>query len=101
VLALYQAGVIMTFIMIGHDSRIIARWSGQPYAMFESGVCMFTIVILVVHIEAMQVCVCVCVHVFRCLHVFVHARAHAGARQHAQTQGIACSLTSSSMKRQC
>eukprot|EP00983_Pelagomonas_calceolata_P077269 1153792-Pelagomonas_calceolata.AAC.3 len=40
--------------MIGHDSRIISRWSGQPYTMFESGVCMFTIVILVVHLEAMQ-----------------------------------------------
>lgn len=33
-----QAGVIMTFIMIGQDSKIISRYSGQPYTMFESGV---------------------------------------------------------------
>ena len=58
-IALYQAGVITSFIIIGHDSRTISRSAGQPFSMFESGVCMFTIVVTVVHLEAMQVCVCV------------------------------------------
>lgn len=53
--SLYQSGIIMTFMLIGCSSTTIGVSSGQPFAMFETGIIMFSIVLITVHMEIMQI----------------------------------------------
>lgn len=53
--AFYQSAIIMSFMLVGCASVNIGRSNGQPFTMWETGVTMFSIVLVTVHIQVIQV----------------------------------------------
>lgn len=49
--SLFQCAVIMVLIMLGCNSLVIGHPSGQTFGMFETGILMFSIVVVVVHLQ--------------------------------------------------
>ncbi len=53
--ALFQCAVIMVFMMVGCGTPVVGHANGQPFGMFEVGIYMFSIVIVTVHMEVVQI----------------------------------------------
>ncbi|PNH05393.1 Phospholipid-transporting ATPase 3 [Tetrabaena socialis] len=53
--SLYQCSVIMVFVLWGCRPTTSDRASGQPYSMWQTGVLMFTCVVVTVHFQVVQI----------------------------------------------
>ncbi|GFH12108.1 phospholipid-transporting ATPase [Haematococcus lacustris] len=51
----YQAAVIMVLVLVGCGSHVISHPNGQPFTMWETGVLMFSVVVVTVHFQVAQV----------------------------------------------
>ncbi|GLI58430.1 hypothetical protein VaNZ11_000135 [Volvox africanus] len=53
--SLYQTAIIMVFILWGCRSTVSDRADGNPYTMWQTGLLMFTCVVVTVHFQVIQV----------------------------------------------
>ncbi|GLC46227.1 hypothetical protein PLESTM_001842700 [Pleodorina starrii] len=53
--SLYQTAIIMVFILWGCRSTVSDRADGNPYTMWQTGVLMFSCVVITVHFQVIQI----------------------------------------------
>lgn len=53
--SMYQCCVIMVFVLIGCNSTEVDRDGGNPYTMWQTGVLMYSCVVITVHFQVVQV----------------------------------------------
>ncbi|KAG2495688.1 hypothetical protein HYH03_006288 [Edaphochlamys debaryana] len=53
--SMYQCAIIMVFVLVGCNSTEVDRESGNPYTMWQTGVLMYTVVVITVHMQVCQV----------------------------------------------